>query len=161
MKTNILRALGGALLALASFTGSALAQDVQLASATDMNNIYARLAELESRVAASNVAYWQWWVAAATAGCESDCDDCCDRSGCIVGAEVLLLRAYESDGDFNDVNYDEAFRFWIGWQGAGGLGVRLRYFDYDETGANGDTVRIGVRGPGNLRCRAAWAAIGT
>jgi len=133
MKTDFLRTLAGALVALACFSGSAIAQDVQLASATDMNNIYARLAELESRVAAGNVA-----TGGGGCGAESYCDDCCDRSGFIGGAEVLFLRAYESEGGFNNGNYDEGYRFWLGWQGAGGLGVRLRYFDYDSESDDGD-----------------------
>ena len=32
-----------------------------------------------------------------------------------------------------------AYRFWIGWQGAGGLGARLRYFDYDAEADGDDT----------------------
>lgn len=134
MKTNVLRALGGALLALATLTGSAIAQDMHLASATDMNNIYARLAELESRVAASNVAY-----GSGGCGATSDCDECCDRSGFIAGAEALFLRVYESEGGFNNGNYDEGFRFWLGWQGAGGLGARIRYFDFDSISDDDDT----------------------
>jgi hypothetical protein len=96
---------------------------MQLASTSEMNNIYARLAELESRVAASNV---------ATKG-DGLVDDCCDpcRAGIIGGFEVLFLRPYESDGDFNDFDYEDGYRFWIGWQGATGLGGRLRYFDLE------------------------------
>lgn len=135
MKTDFLRTLAGAVLALATLSGSAVAQDMHLASTTDMNNIYARLAELESRVAASNVAY-----SGGGCGAVSDCDECCDRSGFIAGAEALFLRAYESEGDFNNGNYDEGFRFWLGWQGAGGLGGRIRYFDYDTVSDDGDTM---------------------
>ncbi len=151
MKTNILRALGGALLALASFTGSVLAQDMHLASATDMNNIYARLAELESRVAATGT-YSGGGCGAASDGC---CDDCCN-AGFVGGGEALWLKAFEGDGDFGDFNYDEGFRFWIGYQRADGLGIRFRYFDFDQEADNGnifdtthtdlevfDTVQIG------------------
>jgi hypothetical protein len=135
MKTDFLRTLAACALVAASI-GSATAQDIQLASATDMNNIYARLAELESRVAASNVAYGGGGGCGAAADA---CDECCDRSGFIAGGEALFLRAYESEGDFNNGNYDEGFRFWIGWQGAGGLGGRIRYFDYDSISDDGDT----------------------
>jgi hypothetical protein len=134
MKTDFLRALAGALLALAAFTGSAAAQDMHLASTTDMNNIYARLAELESRAAASNVAYSGGNCGAVSDGC---CDDCC-KAGFIAGAEAVWMKAFEGDGDFGDFNYDDGFRFWIGYQRADGLGIRFRYFDFDQEADNGD-----------------------
>ncbi|MCI0359471.1 MAG: hypothetical protein L0211_13425 [Planctomycetaceae bacterium] len=134
MKTDFLRTLAGALLALASLTGSAMAQDMHLASTTDMNNIYARLAELESRVAAGNVANSGGGCGAVSEGC---CDDYC-KAGCIIGGEVLWLKAFEGDGDFGDFNYDEAYRFWVGYQRADGLGIRFRYFDFDSEADNGD-----------------------
>jgi len=134
MKTDFLRALAGALLALAALTGSAVAQDMHLASTTDMNNIYARLAELESRVAAGNVATSGGTCGAASEGC---CDDCC-KAGFIAGAEALWLKAFQGDGAFGDFNYDDGFRFWIGYQRADGLGIRFRYFDFDQEADNGD-----------------------
>jgi hypothetical protein len=136
MKTDFLRALAGALLTLAVFTGSAAAQDMHLASTTDMNNIYARLAELESRVAAGNMGSGGGGgsCGAVDNGC---CDDCC-KAGFIGGGEVLWLKTFEGDGAFGDFNYDDGFRFWIGYQGAGGLGIRFRYFDFDQEADNGD-----------------------
>jgi len=131
MKTDFLRTLAGAVLALASLTGSAMAQDIQLASTTDMNNISARLAELESRVAAGNTYNGGGPI---DGGC---CDDCC-KAGCIAGGEVLWLKAFEGDGSFGDFNYDEAYRFWIGYQRADGLGIRFRYFNFDTEADNGD-----------------------
>ncbi len=143
MKTAFLRAFAcAAAVAVAGmWSGAAQAQDIQLASHADMNNIYARLAEVESRLAATNV---------ATSGGECGGDfadacasECCDRSGFIAGGEVLFLRPYESEGDLNDFDYEEGYRFWIGWQASGGLGVRLRYFDYeDEVAATGDLFDV-------------------
>jgi len=100
-----------------------------------MNNIYARLAELESRVAAGNVAY----SGGGTCGADSDgsCDDCC-KAGFVAGAEAVWLKAFEGDGNFGDFNYDDGFRFWIGYQRADGLGIRFRYFDFDQEADNGD-----------------------
>src|SRR5688500_13902343 len=70
MKTDFLRKLAcAACVAVAALTGSAaLAQEIQLASTSEMSNIYARLAELESRVASSNI---------ATKG-DGLVDECCD-----------------------------------------------------------------------------------
>jgi len=135
MKTDLLRTLAGAVLALAALTGSAAAQDMHLASTTDMNNIYARLAELESRVAAGNVALSGGGTCGAdSAGC---CDDCC-KAGFIAGAEAVWMKAFEGDGAFGDFNYDDGFRFWIGYQRADGLGIRFRYFDFDQEADNSD-----------------------
>jgi hypothetical protein len=125
MKTYFLRKLAcAACVAVVALTGSAaLAQEIQLASTSEMNNVYARLAELESRVASSNI---------ATKGGDM-VDECCDpcRAGCVAGAELLFLRPYESDGDFTDFDYEDGYRFWLGWQSATGLGARIRYFDLE------------------------------
>jgi hypothetical protein len=140
MKTDFLRAFAcAALAALAGIWNSATAQDIQLASTAEMNNVYARLAELESRVAASNVA-----MGGPSCGAVSDCGDggCCDRGGLILGGDLLFLRPYESEGNLTDFDYEPAFRAWIGWQGAGGLGARMRYFDYEDDSDLGDTLDI-------------------
>ncbi len=133
MKTDFLRALAGLMLALAVSPGRVVAQDTNLASATDMNHIYNRLAELESRVAAGSTS------SGVTSGCVSDncCEDCC-QDGFIAGGELAWLKAFEGDGSFGDFNYDEGFRFWFGYQRADGLGVRFRYFDFDQEAGNGD-----------------------
>jgi Legionella pneumophila major outer membrane protein precursor len=138
MKTDFLRTLAGAVLALATLTGSAMAQDIQLASTTDINNISARLAELESRVAAGNIGSAGGDCGAVDTGC---CDDCC-KAGFIAGAEVLWLKAFEGDGNFGDFNYDEGYRFWIGYQRADGLGIRFRYFSFDQEADNGDLFDV-------------------
>lgn len=129
MKTNFRRVVAaGALVAIAALCGSVSAQDIQLASSTDLNNIYARLAELESRAASGN-------VITSGGGCDgkvSDCceDDCC-RAGFVGGGEAMWLKGFNSDGDFGEFNYDDAFRFWIGYQRADGLGARIRYLYVD------------------------------
>jgi hypothetical protein len=132
-----------ALLALVLLTpvGIAQAQNVQLASHAELNDLYARLAELESRIGASNVS--GCGCADAVAGGGDDCcRDCCGCPGFVGGAEVLWLKAFNSNTLFGDFNYDEGFRWWLGYQGAGGLGVRIRGFDYSQTAANGDIVSV-------------------
>ena len=142
MKTDFLRLVACvAIVALAGLR-SASAQDVQLASNADMNNIYARLAELESRLAATNVATGGGPSCGAVSDCGDGCGDCCDRSGLIIGTDVLFLKPYHSEGDLTGFDYEEAFRFWVGWQAAGGMGARLRYFDYEDDGDLGATLDI-------------------
>jgi hypothetical protein len=128
--------------ALLAPLGIVQAQEIQLASHAEMNNLYARLAELESRIAATNVS---GCGCADAANCGNGCGDCCDdccKAGWVAGAELAWLKAFHSNGDFGDFNYDEAFRFWLGYQGAGGLGVRMRFFDADLDAANGDFVDV-------------------
>ena len=118
------------------------AQEVQLASHAELNDLYTRLAELESRIAATNVS---GCGCADAAGCGNGCGDCCDdccNAGWVGGAELLWLKAFNSNTSFGDFNYDTGFRWWLGYQGAGGLGVRVRAFDYNQNAANGDVVDV-------------------
>ncbi len=58
-----------------------------------------------------------------------------------VGAELLLLKAYQSDGDFGTMNFQPGFRLWAAWQRPDGLGLRARYFDYSQaTGGNAVSI---------------------
>lgn len=142
MKTTLFRTLAiVAAWALLAPLAAVQAQDIQLASHAELNNVYARLAELESRIAASNVSGCGCAEAAGN-GCGDCCDDCCGCPGFVGGAEILWLKAFNSNTQFGDFNYDEGFRWWIGYQGANGLGVRLRGFDYTQNAANGDVVDI-------------------
>ena len=121
------------------------AQDVQLASHAELNDLYARLAELESRIAATNVS--GGCGCADAVGCgngcnDGCCNDCCSSAGWVGGAEILWLKAFNSSLNFGDFNYDAGFRWWLGYQGDSGLGVRMRGFDYSQNAANGDFVDI-------------------
>lgn len=127
-------ALSIAALPLANQVRAQGAGDIQYASVSnsELNDLYARLANLESRAASGG-------GPATGCGC---CDDCC-RSGFIAAGEVAWLKAFNSDNDFGDFNYREAYRFWVGYQRADGLGVRLRYFDYfQRTDNTGDVLDI-------------------
>ena len=137
MKTNLFRTLAAlAALALLAPIGMVQAQEVQLASHAELNNLYARLAELESRIAASNVSGCGCADACGggcNGGCGGYCDDCCcGCPGFVGGAEILWLEVFESDG-VGAFDFNEGFRWWLGYQGAGGLGVRVRAFDYQQT----------------------------
>jgi hypothetical protein len=133
MKTNLLRAL--AVLALIAPLGMVQAQEVQLASHAELNDLYARLAELESRIAASNVSGCGCADAVGN-GCDDYCDDCCGCPGFVGGVEFLWLKAFNSNTQFGNFNYEDGFRWWLGYQGAGGLGARIRGFAWGKTVAN-------------------------
>ncbi len=138
MNTLFPRALA-ALLLLAPL-GLVQAQEAQLASHAELNDVYARLAQLESQIAASNVS--GSGCADAVGPC-SDCgDDCCGCPGYEGLAEILWLKAFNSGNAFGDFNYDAGVRLWAGYHGASGLGARIRYFDFQNRSATNDLVDI-------------------
>jgi len=67
------------------------------------------------------------------------CADCC-RRGWIGGAELVALKAYQSEGQLTDQNYRTGFRGWLGWQREDGLGFRVTGFDYFQRGGTAATV---------------------
>jgi hypothetical protein len=96
---------------------------------------------------------------AATCGggdnkCDGDCDNCgdrcgfpiggacadCCRRGWIAGAELVVLKPFQSEGQLTDQNYRTGFRGWIGYQREDGLGLRLTGFDYFQRGGTSATV---------------------
>jgi hypothetical protein len=140
MKAEFLRAAAAALVAAAVlFLGNlAQAQEAQFASTADLNTIYSRLADLESRLAASNNAGGGCGCCAPV--CDSYCDDCCN-AGYIAGAELLFLTPYDTY-DNNVYGANTGFRLWAGYQRSDGLGVRLRYFDFESPSSSLDDLEI-------------------
>lgn len=70
------------------------------------------------------------------------CDACdpCRCAGFVGGAELLLMDPHSSAGTnafrvgnpYPEWAYRPAWRFWLGYQGADGQGLRLRYFEFDQ-----------------------------
>jgi hypothetical protein len=119
---------------------------------------------------------------ACSTGCNAVADSCCggcdswcgtaldyfapgtDNCGCntwTFGAELLFLKGYQSGGAFGDLNYETGIRLWGAWQRPDGLGIRARYFDYDQ--ANGadaldtDTFDVEIFDSFQLNCN--WTLI--
>ena len=67
------------------------------------------------------------------------CANCC-RRGWFGGAELVALKAYQSEGQLTDQNYRTGFRGWLGFQREDGLGLRLTGFDYFQRGGTATTV---------------------
>lgn len=89
----------------------------------------------------------------ADALCDACCDDCCGDPGYFAEAELLFLKYHRADGvrtgtdepgDDSEFDYEEAFRFTVGVIGPDGLGIRVRYFDYDHTALDRDNGFIDV-----------------
>jgi hypothetical protein len=97
------------------------------------------------------------------ASCAAGTDSCCDGNswcgnaidyfapgsdncgGCntwTVAGEILILKPYQSDGNYGDFNHEAGYRLWAAWQRPDGLGLRARYFDYQQTAANGDNIDL-------------------
>jgi len=79
-------------------------------------------------------------------GSVTDCDSGCD-SGCgcptiTGGGELLFLKPFQSEGNWDDFNYRTGYRGWFGYQRGDGLGVRLRTFDYFQRDINDARVDI-------------------
>lgn len=74
--------------------------------------------------------------------------DCCGGHalGWSFGAEAVYLRPHESEDDVSGHDYEIGYRIW-GAVESDGLGLRVRYFDWDESSpgsGNNDTYEITV-----------------
>jgi hypothetical protein len=144
MTTNLLRALAmagaGLLIAPLATLSAQGTPDIQFASHTELSDLYTRLEKLESHISTNNVTY----NGGPASSCTACCNDCCNRAGFIGGAELLWLKPYHAEGDFGDFDYQMGYRFWAGWQLAGGLGAQIRVFDYFQRGQTDPTQRFDV-----------------
>ena len=67
------------------------------------------------------------------------CVECCCSGGFYGDFQYLRLNGYDTDGYFEDyVGSDDGYRVTLGYECCDGLGVRVRYFDYD--GVQQDSV---------------------
>jgi hypothetical protein len=75
------------------------------------------------------------------APCDDACDDCCGRWGLIGEAELLFFKYNRADGvrigdgagESGAFDYEAAYRLMGGVVGPGGLGARVRYFEFDNS----------------------------
>lgn len=65
--------------------------------------------------------------------CQPDC--CGGGCGWSFGAEAVYLRAHVSEVDLSGHDYEIGYRIWGGVE-SDGLGLRVRYFDWDESSPN-------------------------
>jgi hypothetical protein len=59
-------------------------------------------------------------------------------NGLVGGAELLFIRPYFADGFVQDglFGFEAAPRFWLGYKMPSGLGMRVRYWNFDNRGGN-------------------------
>ncbi len=53
-----------------------------------------------------------------------------------IGLEALYLKAHSNEGNYDDQDYEFAYRLEASYKNADNLGVRLRYFDFEGTGGS-------------------------
>lgn len=136
---------------------SALADDIEFVTTTAFAAMGERLNDVEGRLAAIE----------RRGGCDDggtccDDDDWCDDchgSGLTFTTELLLLRLHDTNqsapSDTLFDSFDAAPRITVGWQSAGGVGLRLRWFDYDTS------TSFGIANPLPSLYYASWNLIAT
>jgi len=135
----------------------AVAEDITFASHAEIMSVLerqnARIAELEQAVhngggGCSSCGGGGDSCCDSCSGCSGCCGGCCDPccrpAGFIGSAELLFLKAHQSMGirgaNNTDLqfNYDPSYRLTAGYQGSDGLGVRLRYWEFNHTASAPD-----------------------
>jgi len=113
--------------------------DVDMVSYQQFNSMEQRLAMMEARMASvETVGYAFQDEAVAADGCGSACGDCCGCNDCwcntccgyTFDAELLFLRAQDSEADVSGDDYDTASRWTAGYTNNCGREWRVRYFEY-------------------------------
>ncbi len=56
-----------------------------------------------------------------------------DESGLSMGVRLLLLKPYHTEGQFTDYDRKISPLVWLAWQGRSGLGLRARWWQYNDT----------------------------
>jgi hypothetical protein len=105
------------------------------ASPADLATLQKRLDDLEKQIASG--------PQCGQTCCESVCCDPCHCPGVVFGAEMSMMRFHDNLGladRYNDL--EAAPRIWAGWTTAGGLGARLRWFDYQDTSSASLVERV-------------------
>jgi hypothetical protein len=108
------------------------------AQSQELANLRTRLAALESHSYAGGENGQANGCSGLSCGTGCCCDPC--SPGFIFGAELLFIKPFAGTGmaaanrSFMwEFDYEASPRFWVGYAFANCLGVRLRYWDYDQS----------------------------
>jgi hypothetical protein len=114
---------------------STRADDIEFVTTTAFAAMGERLSDVEGRLAAIEQRGGADDYGSACDG-DSWCD-ACHGSGLTSTAELVVLRLHDNNslnpsGTLFD-SYQAAPRLTVGWQNAGGIGIRARWFDFDTS----------------------------
>lgn len=98
-------------------------QDLLAESTADVLALNQRMDQYESRLAVAE---------AGAIKAKTFCYACASRPGTTLGAQFLLLKPFQSEGETPGYNFKSSFRVWLGWTRDDGLGFRVRWFDYND-----------------------------
>ena len=102
----------------------------ETAAPADLATLQRRLDDLEKQVASNP-------------GNTQTCCDPCPCPGFTFGAEMAMLKFHENVGAAEGYgDWEPAPRIWAGWTTAGGLGIRFRWFDYQDSNADSVIERV-------------------
>lgn len=131
------------------FLGMLAAAGVAVLSAASASAQDFRYANYDDGAAAAAPAPADCYDCGGCGACDSCCDtgcyeDCCNSGGIVFEVEATFFRYHRADGvrvggdqpGDDDVEFDFELspRITVGYAGSDGLGVRLRWWDYDHTG---------------------------
>ena len=106
-------------LCLANSTSNLVhAEDIEFVTTAEFESLHARLAEFERRLV----------HAESRTPAKNHCPICPNTPGIVAGAELLLIKPHHSEGETPGFGVNAASRFWLGWSGENGLGLRARWF---------------------------------
>lgn len=112
---------------------AAVAEDVEFATTSELATYNRRLNSLERRLA--TIEQEPDLVAPEEFLGEECCSSACDGAGFLFMAELLFLRPFNTDADFDSDSdtqrFKESVRLTAGWTTASGIGLRGRWFEYD------------------------------
>jgi hypothetical protein len=110
------------------------ADEIQFATTSELASYNRRLHAIEDRLSSVELDDDDMLDSPAMID-DSCCEWTCAGPGIMALAEVLFLRPYNSDADFDSdsdtTRFKESVRLTLGWTSASGIGVRGRWFEYD------------------------------
>jgi len=123
------------LVVLAGWGSPSRAEEIQFVSAARFASLEQQLAELEARLAGYENGDGKGGKGGVD--CGTVIDDCCHTAGWVGSAEMTFLKPTHGEGGFGNYDYQPAPRVAVGYQRTDGLGLRGRWFEYNNNNIGG------------------------
>lgn len=91
-------------------------------------------------------------------GCSANC---CTGGGIMAQADLMFLKAHESEGSAETSRYDAAYRLSASWEGKSGTGARVRWFEYNTDTNDEDYNVYGIDAEltGSYQLNCNWSGL--